>query len=134
MIHRRHRKEKAMAGPKHHTVDGYIASFPPEVRPVLRAVRETIRKAAPAGVEEAMSYQIPTFKLDGRHLIYFAGWKDHVSVYPTPIEMTEALDRDLEPYKSGKASANFPLNRPVPYGLISRLVKARLRERKAKAE
>lgn len=122
------------AKPKFHTVDGYIASFPPEIRAVLTAVRDTIRKAAPAEVEQTISYQIPTFKLDGRYLIYFAGWKDHVSVYPTPIAMTEALERDLEPYRSGKASANFPLDQPVPYGLISRLVKARLREWKAKAE
>lgn len=122
------------AKPKFHTVDGYIASFPPEIRAVLTAVRDTIRKAAPAEVEQTISYQIPTFKLDGRYLIYFAGWKDHVSVYPTPIAMTEALERDLEPYRSGKASANFPLDQPVPYGLISRLVKARLKEWKAKAE
>ncbi|MCW5696252.1 MAG: DUF1801 domain-containing protein [Bauldia sp.] len=120
--------------PKFQTIDAYIASFPLEVRAVLKAVRETIRKAIPGKAEETISYQIPTFKLDGRHLIYFAGWKDHVSVYPTPVEMTEALERDLEPYRSGKASANFPLNKPVPYGLISRLVKARLKEWKAKAE
>ena len=125
---------KTAAKPKFHTVDGYIASFPREASAVLKAVRETIRNAAPAEVEEAISYQIPTFKLDGRYLIYFAGWKDHVSVYPTPVAMTEALQRDLEPYRSGKASANFPLDRPVPYGLISRLVKARLKEWKARAE
>jgi uncharacterized protein YdhG (YjbR/CyaY superfamily) len=70
--------------------------------------------------EEKISYQIPTFALDGRYLVYFAGWKNHISVYPLP-EADEAFERELAPYKSGKGTVKFPLNKPIPYDLIGRL-------------
>jgi uncharacterized protein YdhG (YjbR/CyaY superfamily) len=110
--------EMAMAE-KFETVDGYIASFPDDVQKVLRKVRATIRKAVPKA-EEKISYQIPTFALDGRYLVYFAGWKNHISVYPLP-EADEAFERELAPYKSGKGTVKFPLNKPIPYDLIGRL-------------
>jgi uncharacterized protein YdhG (YjbR/CyaY superfamily) len=108
--------------PKFETVDEYIASFPPAVQTTLQAVRAAMRTAAP-GTEEAISYGIPTFTLDGRYLIYFAGWKQHVSIYPIP-EGDDALQRELEPYKAAKGTLRFPLDRPMPLDLIERLTAA----------
>ena len=103
---------------KFDTVESYLASFPDEVRPVLEQVRKTIRTAVP-GAEETISYDIPTFKLGGRAVVYFAGWKHHVSVYPIP-QADEALERDLAPFRAAKGTLKFPLDRPVPYELIGR--------------
>jgi uncharacterized protein YdhG (YjbR/CyaY superfamily) len=103
---------------KFETVEAYLASFPDEVRPVLEQVRRTIRTAVP-GAEETISYDIPTFKLGGRAVVYFAGWKHHVSVYPIP-QGDEALERDLAPFRAAKGTLKFPLDRPVPYELIGR--------------
>jgi uncharacterized protein YdhG (YjbR/CyaY superfamily) len=114
--------------PKFETVDQYIASFPPDVQTTLQAVRGAMRKAAP-GTEEAISYGIPTFTLDGRYLIYFAGWKRHVSIYPIP-EGDKALQRDLEPYKAAKGTLRFPLDKPMPLDLIERLTTAAYRARR----
>ncbi|HEX2362905.1 MAG TPA: DUF1801 domain-containing protein [Jiangellaceae bacterium] len=101
------------------TIDEYIASFPDDVQTVLRKVRQTIRDAVPEA-DEAISYQIPTFRLDGRYLVYFAGWRSHISVYPIP-ETDEALEKELAPYRSGKGTLKFPLDKPVPYELIERV-------------
>jgi len=103
---------------KFETVEAYLASFPDGVRPVLEQVRQTIRTAVP-GAEETISYDIPTFKLGGRAVVYFAGWKHHVSVYPIP-QADEALERDLAPFRAAKGTLKFPLDRPVPYELIGR--------------
>jgi uncharacterized protein YdhG (YjbR/CyaY superfamily) len=116
--------------PKFTTVDEYIASFPPDVQRTLQAVRGAMRKAAP-DTEEAISYGIPTFKLDGRYLIYFAGWKHHVSIYPIP-EGDDALQRELEPYKAAKGTLRFPLDRPMPLDLIERLTAAAYRARRGR--
>jgi uncharacterized protein YdhG (YjbR/CyaY superfamily) len=105
---------------RHATVDDYIASFPPEVQQVLQQVRRTIHGAAP-GLEEGMSYGIPTLRRSGRYLVYFAGWKSHVSVYPVP-EGDEAFAREAEQYRSGKGTLKFPLAKPIPYDLITRQV------------
>ena len=113
--------------PKYETVDEYIASFPPDVQAKLEDVRGAMRKAAP-GTEEAISYGIPTFTLDGRYLIYFAGWKHHISIYPIP-EGDEALQRDLAPFKAAKGTLRFPLDEPLPLELIERLTAAALRSR-----
>lgn len=102
------------------TVDDYIASFPVEVQQVLQQVRRTIHAAAP-GLEEAISYGIPTMRRDGRYLVYFAGWKSHVSVYPVP-EGDAAFAREAEQYRSGKGTLKFPLARPIPHELITRQV------------
>jgi uncharacterized protein YdhG (YjbR/CyaY superfamily) len=112
------------------TVDEYIASFPPETRAVLEKVRRTMRSAAP-GTEETISYGIPTFTLDGRYLIYFAGWKRHVSIYPTP-RGDEALQRDIAPYVAEKATLRFPFDKPIPYDLIERVTAEATRARAAK--
>ena len=112
---------------KFSTVDDYIASYPPDVGVTLEKIRRTILAAAP-GTEETISYGIPTITLDGRYLIYFAGWKRHISVYPIP-EGDAALWRDLAPYKHGRGTLRFPLNKPIPYELIQRVVVAAMRSR-----
>ena len=116
------------------TVEEYIESFPDDVRPVLEQVRKTIREAAPDAVE-AISYQIPTFKLGGRYLVYFSGWKNHISLYPMPA-VTEALDEELTPYKSGRGTLKFPLQKPLPLELVRKVVAALItdNERKAKGK
>lgn len=117
------------AGPAPASIDEYIAGFPDDVQPVLRQVRATIRDAAP-DARETISYQIPTFVLDGRPLIYFAGFKKHVSVYPAPVGSAEFAD-EMAVYGSGRGTAKFPLNRPIPFDFIHRLVEFRLREARA---
>jgi uncharacterized protein YdhG (YjbR/CyaY superfamily) len=113
--------------PRFQTVDEYIASFARDVQSTLEAVRGAMRKAAP-DTEETISYGIPTFTLDGRYLIYFAGWKRHVSIYPIP-EGDDALQRELEPYKAAKGTLRFPLDEPMPLDLIERLTAAALAAR-----
>lgn len=112
------------------TIDAYIAGFPPDVQQVLQEVRTTIRNAAP-GATETISYQMPTFDLDGRHLVYFAGYKKHVGVYPVPIASEELPE--LAEYEAGKGTARFPLDRPMPLDLITRIVEFRIRENAARA-
>jgi uncharacterized protein YdhG (YjbR/CyaY superfamily) len=109
------------------TVDEYIASFPPDVQEKLQRVRGAMRAEAP-GTEEAITYGIPTLMLGGRYLMYFAGWKRHISVYPIPA-VDAALDREIAPYKAGKGTLRFPLKEPIPYELIGRLVAVELRRR-----
>jgi uncharacterized protein YdhG (YjbR/CyaY superfamily) len=104
-------------------VDEYIASFGDDVRPVLEAVRRTMREAAP-GTEETISYGIPTLTLDGRYVIYFSGWKAHLSVYPIPSGDAD-LTAALAPYRHGAGTLRFPYSRPIPLDLIAR-VTARL--------
>ena len=102
------------------TVDGYIESFPPEVQIILEEIRRRIHAAAP-GTEETISYQIPTVTLEGTYLVYFAGWKRHVSLYPIHT-LDEPLEDEVAVYRSGKDTLQFPLNEPVPYDLIERVV------------
>jgi uncharacterized protein YdhG (YjbR/CyaY superfamily) len=108
------------------SIDEYIAEFPPETQQVLRELRDLIRSIAPDATE-TISYAIPTFDLNGKHLVHFAGYKHHVGLYPTPTGM-EAFKDDLEPYASGKGSAQFPLGQPLPVDLIRRIVEFRVEE------
>jgi uncharacterized protein YdhG (YjbR/CyaY superfamily) len=103
---------------KFETVEAYLASFPDEVRPILERVRTTIQAAVPRA-EETISYDIPTFKVDGKPVVYFAGWKHHVSVYPIP-DADERLEEELAPFRAEKGTLKFPLGRPIPYELIGR--------------
>jgi uncharacterized protein YdhG (YjbR/CyaY superfamily) len=112
------------------TMDAYIASFPKEVQGILERVRETIRKAAPGAVE-AISYQIPTFKLNGSNLVHFAAWKEHVGFYATPSGNV-AFKKDLARYKVAKGSIQFPLDEPIPYDLVTKIVKFRVKETQVK--
>ncbi len=102
------------------TIDEYIADFPPHVRPVLEKVRSAIRKAAPKA-EEAIKYQMPTFVLHG-NLIHFAGWNNHIGLYPgsKPIEV---FKDELGKYEISKGTVRFPLDKPIPYGLIGKITK-----------
>lgn len=112
------------ASPK--DIDEYIARFPDKVQGLLRKVRSTIAAAAP-GATEKISYDMPTFSLNGRYLVHFGAYKKHIGLYPVPTTHPE-LEEVLRPYASGKGSARFPLNKPVPYGLITKIVKFKVRE------
>jgi uncharacterized protein YdhG (YjbR/CyaY superfamily) len=109
------------------SVAEYLATLPKETRTVLERVRTIIRKAVPKG-EEGISYQIPTVKLDGRAVIYFAGWKEHYSVYPATEGVVTALERELAGYELSKGTIRFPLSEPVPVALIARIAKIRAQE------
>ncbi len=109
-------------------IDEYIAGFPRAVRAVLERVRNTIRKAVP-DAEETISYRIPTFKLHGRYVLYFAAWQRHYSLYPSTDRLIAAFKDDLAPYEvSGKGTIRFPLSEPVPVKLIQGIAKFRAKE------
>jgi len=108
------------------TIDEYIAEFAPETQAVLTELRHFIRELAPDATE-TISYAIPTFDLNGKHLVHFAGYKHHIGFYPTPNGM-EAFAEDLAPYKAGKGSAQFPLGQPLPKDLIRKIVEFRVAE------
>lgn len=109
----------------HPNIDAYIAGFPPAVQDILQKIRATIRAAAPeAG--EAMNYQMPTFKLRG-NLVHFAAYERHIGFYPAPSGI-EAFREELAGYKWAKGSVQFPLNQPIPYDLIRRIVLFRVAE------
>lgn len=114
------------------TIDEYIANFPPKTQGLLQKVRQTIKKAAPKA-EEKISYQIPAFTLNGGYLIYFAGYKNHLSVYPAPRGHKEFKDV-LAAYAGGKGTVQFPLDEPIPFRLITKIVKFRVKEVLANAE
>src|SRR6267378_2082836 len=109
------------------SVDEYIASQPEAVQRVLRRVRSTIRKAVP-GADEVISYKIPTYKLHGRPVLYFAGWRQHYSLYPSTDHVVAAFKDDLAPYEVSKGTIRFPLSQPVPVKLIGRIAKFRAKE------
>jgi uncharacterized protein YdhG (YjbR/CyaY superfamily) len=116
------------------TVDEYIASFPPDVQRTLEEVRAAIRAAVP-GTEERISYGIPTFSLDGHYVVYFSGWKRHVSVYPIPDTADDkTFDRQLAPYKAGKGTLKFALDKPIPIELIGRVAARLLEQRLARTD
>lgn len=110
------------------SVDDYISTFPSDVQTVLQAVRSTIDVAAPYA-KESISYQIPTFSINGRPVVYLAGWRKHISLYPMP-ELDETLAPQVAPYLSGQSTAKFPLAEPIPHELITILVQ-RLAARRA---
>lgn len=105
------------------TVEEYLMAYPAEVQLVLRDVRRAILAAVPE-VEEAIAYGMPTYRLDGRALVHFAGWTSYVSVYPMPALDDAALEAELAPYRATRGTGRFPLAKPIPYDLIERLVRA----------
>ena len=109
------------------SVDEYIAAQPEAVQGLLEHVRSTIRKAVP-GVEEVISYKIPTYKLHGGPVLYFAGWRRHYSLYPATDQVVAAFKDDLAPYEVNKGTIRFPLSEPVPVKLIERIAKFRAKE------
>ncbi len=108
------------------TIDEYINTFPEDVQSILERMRQTIRKAAPEAVE-AISYQIPTFKLNGRNLAHFAAYKNHIGFYPTSSGI-KAFKKELSSYKLSTGSVQFPLDQPVPYDLVKKIVIFRVKE------
>jgi uncharacterized protein YdhG (YjbR/CyaY superfamily) len=109
------------------TIDEYIAEFPPATRKVLEEMRALIHASAPAA-SETLSYAIPTFDLNGGHLVHFAGYEKHVGFYPTG-RGAEAFKGELKSYKGGKGSVQFPLDEPLPRDLIRRIVEFRVEQR-----
>ena len=107
------------------TIDAYIATFPPETQVILEKIRAIIHEEAP-GVDEAMAYGIPTFRLKG-NLVHFAGYKKHIGFYPAPAGI-EAFEEQISAYKHAKGSVQFPLDQPIPYDLIREMVRFRVRQ------
>jgi len=107
------------------TIDEYIATFPKNVQSVLEELRQVIRESAP-GAEEAISYQIPAFKLNG-NLVYFAAFKNHVGFYPTSSGI-EAFKKELSGYEVSKGTVRFPLDNPIPFDLVRKIVRYRVKE------
>ena len=116
---------------KFQTIDEYIKTFPKDIQKILESFRQTIKNAAPEA-EEAISYQIPTFKLKG-NLVHFAAFKNHIGFYPTPSGQ-KAFQKELAVYKSGKGSVQFPLDKPIPLSLIKKIVQYRVKENSAKTK
>lgn len=112
------------------SMDDYIAAFPEQTQTVLRELRMLIRAAAPDATE-TVSYAIPTFDLNGRHLVHFAAFERHIGFYPTPSGI-EAFKEELKHYESAKGSVQFPLGQPLPGDLIRRIVEFRVEEERAK--
>jgi uncharacterized protein YdhG (YjbR/CyaY superfamily) len=101
------------------TVQDYLESFPDDVSAVLRQVQDRIRAAAP-GADEVISYGIPTMRLEGRNLVHFAGWKNHVSLYPVPDDVS-TLAPEIDRYVAGRGTLKFPLAEPMPLELIEKV-------------
>ena len=108
------------------TIDAYIRGFPPKTQVILKRLRRTIHAVAPDAVE-TISYRMPTFDLHGKHLVHFAGYAHHVGFYPVPTGMS-AFKKELAPYKQGRGSVQFPLDQPIPYDLVKRIVTFRVKE------
>lgn len=121
---------KKIVGNRPLSVDAYLSGFPPEVREVLNEIRATIRKAAP-DAEEKIAYGMPAFALKGP-LVYYAAFRKHIGFFPTSTGV-EHFKRELTAYETSKGTVRFPLGEPVPYRLISRIVKFRVKENSARA-
>ena len=114
-----------------HSMDEYISGFPRKTQQALEELRALIKASAPAATE-TISYAIPTFDLNGKHLVHFAGYERHVGLYPAPSGL-EAFKEDLKPYKQGKGSVQFPLGQPLPKDLIRRIVEFRVAQNTGQA-
>ncbi len=111
------------------TIDEYIKTFPKDVQAVLEKMRTTIKKAAPTA-KEAIAYGIPTFRLNG-NLVHFGGYKKHVGFYPAPRGI-EAFKKELSAYEGGKGTIKFPLDKPIPFDLVAKIVAFRVKQNEAK--
>jgi len=111
---------------KFETIDEYIGSFPENVQRILEKLRDTIRGTTPEALE-SISYDMPTFKLNGERLVYFSAWKNHIGFYSIP-KGNEAFKKELSHYAGEKGSLRFPLDKPIPYDLVKKIVMLRMRE------
>lgn len=116
----------------YNNTDEYIASFEGETKSRLEQIRATIKKAAPEA-EESISYGMPAYKLNGKPLVYFGGYKGHIGFYPTPSPLVE-FKKELAVYKSSKGAVQFPHNQPLPLDLVTQMVKWRVAENLEKAK
>jgi uncharacterized protein YdhG (YjbR/CyaY superfamily) len=123
------RRESLLLRDQLATIDEYIASFPPDVQEKLQGIRAVIRRAAP-DAEEAIRYGIPTFRLNG-NLVHFAAFRNHISFFPTSSGV-EAFRKELSSYSLSKGTIQFPLDKPVPYDLVERIVRFRVEETRKK--
>jgi uncharacterized protein YdhG (YjbR/CyaY superfamily) len=123
---RKVRRRRMATGSTSNSIDEYIAGFPAETQKVLEELRALIKAVAPDATE-TISYAIPTFDLNGRHLVFFAGYEKHIGFYPLPSGL-EAFEEELKPYKRGKGSVQFALGQPLPGDLIRRIVELRIHE------
>ncbi len=114
------------------TINEYIQTFPPEIQDILAKIRQTIHQTAPEAVE-AITYQMPTFKLKGKNLVYFAAFKKHIGFYPLPSGI-KSFEKELAPYARSKGTVQFPLDKPIPYDLIEKIVRFRVKETLEKAK
>ena len=112
-------------------IDEYIAGFPKDIQTILQKIRQTVKKAAP-DASEKISYQMPTFYLNG-NLVHFAAFKHHIGFYPTPSG-TEKFKKEISGYQAAKGSIQFPLDQPIPYDLIRQIVEFRVKENSAKTK
>lgn len=117
---------------KPQNITEYISGFPEETQQILEQLRHTIKKSLPDSTE-SISYGVPAFAVGGKAVIYFAGYKNHVAVYPAPRE-NEAFEEELSKYKGGKGTVQFPLNKPIPFDLVTRIAEFRLQENLARAK
>lgn len=115
---------------KYKNIDGYIRTFPKNVQNILKKLRQEIKVLAPKA-EEAIKYQMPTFVLNGKNLVHFAAWKNHIGFYPTP-SATGKFQKELAKYKFAKGSIQFPINKPLPLELIKKIVRFRVKENSVK--
>jgi uncharacterized protein YdhG (YjbR/CyaY superfamily) len=113
------------------SIDDYIAGYPKDIQAKLRKIRAVIRKAAPAA-DEGISYQMPVFKMSG-NLVYFAAFTNHISFFPTSSGVAK-FQKELKGYATSKGTIKFPLDKPMPYALISRITKYRVKENLEKAK
>ena len=116
----------------YHSIDEYIASFPEDVQKIMKQLRATINAAAPDAGEK-ISYNMPTFTLNGKYLVYFAGWKNHIAFYGAPRGNAQFKD-DLSSYESGAGTLQFPYDQPLPFDLITHIVKFRADENQKKTD
>jgi uncharacterized protein YdhG (YjbR/CyaY superfamily) len=115
-----------------HSIDEYIAAFPADVQKIMKQLRSTIKAAAPEAGEK-ISYNMPTFTLNGTHLVYFAGWKSHIAFYGAPRGNAEFTE-DLSAYEAGKGTLQFLYDKPLPLDLITKIVKFRAAENLKKTD
>ena len=108
------------------TIDDYIKAASDRARPVLKKIRSIVRKAAPDATE-TISYRMPAFKLEGRILVYFAAFKNHIGLFP-PVRGDARIEKALKPYAGEKGNLRFPFDEPMPYALIERIVKLRVKQ------